>query len=89
MSDIKLKDNGKDKPEAGSSASAKKIDAKLNDSASKKALSAIETIKPHIAKLLPIYAIADEKSRTELLAHSPVLAEFIALLDGLNITKAE
>ena len=87
MSKSETKDNGK--PEAGSSASAKKIDAKLNDASSKKALSAIETIKPHIAKLLPIYAGADEKSRAELLSHSPVLAAFITLFDGLKITKAE
>lgn len=85
MSDIKLKDNGK--PEAGSSANAKKIDAKLNDASSKKALSAIETIKPHIAKLMPIYAGASEPERAELLAHSPVLAEFVKLLDGLTIAK--
>ena len=87
MSKSETKDNGKDKPEAGSSANAKKVDAKLNDASSKKALSAIETIKPHIAKLLPIYAGADEKSRAELIAHSPVLAAFIALLDGLTIAK--
>ena len=85
MSKSETKDNGK--PEAGSSASAKKIDAKLNDASSKKALAAIETIKPHIAKLLPIYAGASEPERAELLAHSPVLAAFIALLDGLTIAK--
>ena len=89
MSKPETKDNDNGKPESGSSASAKKIDAKLNDANSKKALSAIAEIKPHIAKLLPIYAGADEKSRAELLAHSPVLAAFVALLDGLKITKAE
>ena len=88
MSKSETKDNGKDKPEV-IKVNAKKIDAKLNDASSKKALSAIAEINPHIAKLLPIYAGADEKSRAELLAHSPVLAEFIALLDGLKITKAE
>ena len=86
MSDIKIKDNGK--PEV-ITVNAKKVDAKLNDATSKKALAAIETIKPHIAKLLLIYAGADEKSRAELLSHSPVLAAFVALLDGLTIAKAE
>ena len=84
MSDIKIKDNGK--PEV-ITVNAKKVDAKLNDATSKKALAAIETIKPHIAKLLPVYAGVDEKSRAELLAHSPVLAAFIALFDGLTIAK--
>lgn len=83
-----MSDKLKDKPEAGT-VNAKKIDAKLNDATSKKALSAIAEINPHIAKLLPIYAGADEKSRAELLSHSPVLAAFITLLDGLKITKAE
>ena len=83
-SDIKLKDN--DKPEV-IKVNAKKIDAKLNDTSSKKALAAIETIKPHIAKLLPIYAGASEPERAELLAHSPVLAAFMALFDGLTIAK--
>ena len=86
MSKSETKDNGKDKPEV-IKVNAKKIDAKLNDASSKKALAAIEAIKPHIAKLLPIYAGVDEKSRAELLAHSPVLAAFIALLDGLTIAK--
>ena len=81
-----MSDKLKDKPEAGT-VNAKKIDAKLNDASSKKALAAIAEIKPHIAKLLPIYAGADEKSRAELLSHSPVLAEFVKLLDGLTIAK--
>ena len=88
MSKSETKDNGKDKPEV-IKVNAKKIDAKLNDASSKKALSAIAEIKPHIAKLLPIYAGASETERAELLAHSPVLAAFIALHDGLKITKAE
>ena len=86
MSKSETKDNGKDKPEV-IKVNAKKIDAKLNDASSKKALSAIETIKPHIAKLLPIYAGASEPERAELLAHSPVLEEFVKLLDGLTIAK--
>lgn len=85
MSKSETKDNGKDKPEV-IKVNAKKIDAKLNDASSKKALAAIETIKPHIAKLLPIYAGADGKERAELLAHSPVFAEFVRLLDGITVT---
>ena len=81
-----MSDRLKDKPEVGK-VTAKKIDAKLNAASSKKALAAIAELKPHIVKLLPIYAGADEKARAELLAHSPVLAAFIALFDGLKIEK--
>ena len=65
----------------------KKVKVTLNAGQQKKLLENIAGIAPHVTALLPIYAGADEKSRAELLAHSPVLAEFIALLDGLNIAK--
>ena len=67
----------------------KKVKVTLNAGQQKKMLENIAGIAPHVQALLPIYAGADEKSRAELLAHSPVLAAFVALLDGLKITKAE
>ena len=67
-------------------ASAKKIDAVLNAGQQKKMLENIAGIAPHIVKLLPVYVGADEKERAELLAHSPVFAEFVRLLDGITVT---
>ena len=67
----------------------KKVKVTLNAGQQKKLLENIAGIAPHVTALLPIYAGASEGERAELLAHSPVLAAFIALLDGLTITKAE
>ncbi len=46
--------------------------------------SALDTIEAHIIPAADIWATMPEKQRHELLAHSPVLARFIALAEKVR-----
>jgi hypothetical protein len=59
---------------------SKPINAKLTPGKSKQLLDAVAGLAPHLQTLLPIYLQATPARREALLAHSPVLAEFVALL---------
>lgn len=64
---------------------AKPINARLNKGQSDKLLADVSEIAPHLLKLLPIYLQAIPERREELLAHSPVLAAFVALLEECGV----
>lgn len=63
----------------------KKLDFKLSAKQAEKLIANIGELETYLKGILPIYIQASEASRVELLAHSPVLKQVIALLEASGI----
>ena len=63
----------------------KKLDFKLNAKQSEKLIASLAGLETYLKGILPVYIQASEAARQELLSHSPVLKQVIALLEASGI----